>query len=197
MVPESIHDFFVASASVAGALIGLLFVAISVAAERLTQTAASAQVHRIRASAALTAFTNALAVSLLALIPGHKIGIASVVVAILGLMFVVASLLSLVRGHRMQWALAREATFLAGLVVIFVLQLLAGTQILAHPGNSGTVNTVAFLVVFCFLGGIYRSWELIGAPSIGLVHEVTALARKQHDTDDQYVRAQGCRPRAV
>ena len=47
------------------------------------------------------------------------------------------------------------------------------------------MNTVAFLVVFCFLGGIYRSWELIRAPSIGLVHEVTALARKQHDVDDQ------------
>jgi len=185
VVPPDIHDLFLASASVAGALIGLLFVAISVAADRLARDKAGTEVHRIRASAALTAFTNALAVSLLALIPGHKIGIASVAVAILGLMFVVASLLSLIRGHRMQWALAREATFLVGLVVIFVLQLLAGTAIIAHPGNSGTVNTVAFLVVFCFLGGIYRSWELIGAPSIGLVHEVTALALKKHDVDDQ------------
>jgi hypothetical protein len=185
VVPESLHDFFLTSGTVAGALIGLLFVVISVSGQRLTRSEAGAQLHRIRASAALTAFTNALAVSLLALIPGHKIGIASVAVAILGLMFVVASLLSLIRGHRMQWALAREATFLVGLVVIFVLQLLAGTAIIAHPGNSGTVNTVAFLVVFCFLGGIYRSWELIGAPSIGLVHEVTALAMKKHDVDDQ------------
>ena len=177
MVPESIHDFFVASGSAAGALIGLLFVAISVFAQRPAQAKAEAQLHRLRASAALTAFTNALAVSLFALIPGHKIGPAAVVVAVLGLTFVTASLLSLIRLRQVRWGTLRGALLLIVLAVTFVVQLIEGVDVIISPGDSGAVNTIAVLVVVCFLVGIGRAWELIDGPSIGITREVTALIR--------------------
>ena len=184
MVPESIHDFFVASSSVGGALIGLLFVAISVAGERLTSKQAGAPVHRVRADAALTAFTNALAVSLFALVPGKKLGWTAVAVGVAGLIFILASLLSLARVRPWRWGMARDALFLVGLAVVFVIQLMTGYDIAYHPGDAGAVNTIAVLVIVCFIIGIQRAWELIGGPSIGLRHEVFALVRGEGQEDD-------------
>jgi hypothetical protein len=184
VVPESIRDFFVASGSAAGTLIGLLFVAISVASERLRQREAGAQLHRIGAAAALTAFTNALAVSLFALIPGHKIGPAATAVAAGGLAFVAAALLSLYRIRRVRWAALRHGLLLLGLAVTFVVQLTQGIDVITQPGDSGAVNTIAVLVIVCFLIGIARAWALIGGPSIGITREVTAIFRNHdHDTD--------------
>lgn len=185
MVPDNIHDFFLGSAGVAGALIGLLFVAISVSAERLGRERAAAPAYRMRASGALTAFTNAIVVSMFALIPGHKIGPAAVVVAASGLTFIAAAMLSLVRLGLARQVSARDAVFLLGLVATFLIQLIEGVQVIADPRDAGAVNTIAVLVVVCFLIGIARAWELIGGPSIGLTHEVTELVRShQRDPDD-------------
>jgi hypothetical protein len=180
VVPASVHDFFLASSSVAGALIGLLFVAISVASERLSRAEAGAQLYRVRAAASLTAFINALTVSLFALIPGHKIGPAALTLAIAGLLFVTAALLSLIRLRELRRNTVSDMVFLLGLIVTFVVQLTQASDVITDQHDGGAVNTIAAMVVVCFLIGIGRAWELVGGPSIGIRHEVTEIVLSHH-----------------
>jgi hypothetical protein len=177
VTPENLHEFFLASAGVAGALIGLLFVAISVSQDRLSRDERS-ELHQLRAGAALTAFTNALTVSLLALVPGEKLAVTAVVVGVGGLMFELAALLALTRSRRLQPQLPREATFLVALAAVFTLQVVDGVLLLHTPGAATHARTIAVLVVVCFVIGIARAWELIGGPSIAMTGELRALVRE-------------------
>ena len=186
MTPETLHDFFVASAGVAGALIGLLFVAVSVSHDRLIAEDTE-YVHRVRASAALTSFTNALSISLFALVPGVGLGDTAVVVGAVGLLFVVASLLSLIRVRAAQPVSGRDLFFLVSLVVTCGLEVFFGVRLASRGHDPSAADTIAAAVVVCFLIGVARSWELVGGPSFAVFSEVRGLvvsARGVHEEPD-------------
>jgi cytochrome c oxidase assembly factor CtaG len=104
---------------------------------------------------------------------------ASVAGALIGLLFVVASMLSLwrVRRRGSGWTSARDALFLISLGATFVVQLIGGLELRAESASVGDARQIAITVVVCFLIGIARSWVLIGGPSIGLTSELTKLVR--------------------
>ena len=184
MTPDSLHDLFFASAGVAGALIGLLFVAISVDPDRVISDKAD-QVHRVRARAALTAFINALTVSLFALTP-DSLGITSMVVGILGILFVVASVLSvrrMGRAHDSRTGRLRDLTFLVAQFVVFAFEVIEGLKLSGHSHDTDAADSIARLVIVSFLIGIYRSWELIRGPGYGLRGELTALVRHEAEPE--------------
>lgn len=169
---HSLEGFYEASASVTGALIGLLFVAMSIAGEH-DDPERSPTAHRIRAAAALTSFTNALTVSLFTLIEGQSTGSPALVVAILGLLFVLGALISL-RGEPRT---LRDVLFLATLVAGFIAQLIFGLRVSARPGDLDAQKTIAILVVVFLLNGIARSWELIGGPTVGIRSQLLEMVR--------------------
>ncbi len=179
MTLASAHEFFQAAASVAGALIGLLFVAISVAPERVLGPDAS-EVHAVRAAAALTAFTNALTVALFGLVPGGYVGGAATTVAILGLMFIAGCLVRAAPAWRAKRIALGDLVFLIGLLVVFVLQLLAGMGLERRSSDAGDLQTICVLVIVCSLFGIARSWELVGGPTMGLSKQVIGFLRGKH-----------------
>ena len=84
MVPVSFHDFFSGCATIAGALIGLLFVALSVSPEYLRGENARTD-HQVRAGAAFSALVNTMVIALFALLPTTDFGTVAIILAAVGL----------------------------------------------------------------------------------------------------------------
>jgi hypothetical protein len=166
LASAAFHDFFLASAGVAGALIGLLFVAISV-----TPAAAGGKsghlYQQVRAAAALSMFLDALVVSLLALMPsGQDLANGSTALAIAGLTSTAALVTIFLRApdpSRTAWQIARTLLLFAAVLVVYSFQLASALHMNTAAAEAGQVHSQATLVIIMFIMGITRAWEIVGA----------------------------------
>ena len=173
MVTGNYRDFFIAIATSAATLIGLLFVAMSVAQGRPKKHAQV--IHEFRAAAALFAFTNAFSVSLFGLVPGSNIGYPAAVVSVIGILFIAAGLrttfsLPIEQQHRRpQFAL------ILGLLAVLGFELFAGIELILHTAHRSALDTLGYVLVASLLIGVGRSWELVGDRDTGLLASVGIL----------------------
>ncbi len=154
MTPAALTTFFTACAAVAGSLEGLLFVAISLRYDAILGPAAPSA-NRAVAAAAFTALTNALILSLWALVPGVNLGYPVVAVAF-------GSLWSTVRTHFTRSG--RRDTSLRSFVVsilIYLFELVVGAVLIARPTVTGLVYDLAYLEFGAFGAALARSWQLL------------------------------------
>jgi hypothetical protein len=180
MVPEDFTNFFLGTAGVSGALIGLLFVAISVAPER--RTPLTKLQFDLRAAKAFTVFSNALVISLIALIPKSDIGSTAIVVGAVS----VASCVALVILTLTEAPSGYRRTELARIGVqgaVFVYEIVVGVQVMGTTGDQNGVGSLATLVVVLFLIGMARSWQLLGARDTGLLTLVMHQLRSPAGAD--------------
>jgi ABC-type phosphate transport system permease subunit len=84
MVPDDFVAFFATAATAAGALIGLLFVAASLRPETVLGKNAPPAARAV-AGSAFTALVNSFFVSLIACIPGTRLGYTAAVMALISL----------------------------------------------------------------------------------------------------------------
>ena len=161
MVPASYHDFFASCATVAGALIGLLFVAISVSRGRLAGDRAGGA-HQVKAGTAFSALVNALVIALVALLPGASLGVADIVLAAAGLSATAGLGILLYREHAGR-AGAGQLALLIVLLTLYALQLTNGIALDGAPGSASRLSNQCALSIMFFVFAIARSWELTGA----------------------------------
>ncbi len=158
MVPSDYQSFFDAASQAAGALIGLLFVVIALKPGKIVGDRAEPTSRRLAASS-FTGLVNAFFVSLLALIPGHSIGIGAAIVAVFSLY------------HTLRLHLGHPA---ARHIVIFVVSLLAyGTEfgvaiaLVLHPHDSDLVEDLGYVLIGCFAVALSRAWQLMESTTVG------------------------------
>ena len=178
MVPVSFHDFFSGCATISGALIGLLFVALSVSSEYLKGENARTD-HQVRAGAAFSALVNTLVIALFALLPTTDLGTVGIILAAAGLSTTVALIFALAREDR-RIGRADLVMFLI-LLVLYGLQLANALELEHAPHMVGLVVNQGELAIAFFLFGIARSWQLVGAREFGLVTTLASMIHRAAD----------------
>jgi len=174
VVPTSYYDFFAACATVAGALIGLLFVAVSISPEKISGARSSTE-HQVRAGAAFSALTNALIIALIALLPGQNLGVAAISVAAVGLSSTIALAIVFYR-NRQGKVRPGQLLLLAVPHFLYALEIVNGIALQGPGRRLGDLGNQGGLMIGFFVFAIARAWELVGATGSNLVATVAGMA---------------------
>jgi len=165
---------------VAGTLIGLLFVAISVSPHKDVGIRAPLG-FQVQAAAAFTALIPALVISLFALLPGQRLGTVAVITAGGGISPTIGMTVLSLRGRPGRRQLAGLAV-IPVIGLLYILQLLNGIDLMVHPKDLDAIQSQGVLVVVFFVIAIARAWRLLGARDTGLATVVTDLVRERQRT---------------
>ncbi len=154
MVPQDLIGYFTTSAAVAGSLVGLLFVSITLRYESILGSSADFR-SRLSAGAAFTGLVNALTISLWALIPGTSLGYVAVISG-------VVSLARTLGRHAHELRLGHSLMLSFGLSAgVYLVQIVDGAYLIAQPRSSGLVDTLAYTLFGSFASALGRAWQLL------------------------------------
>ncbi len=175
MVPASYHDFFSACATVAGALIGLLFVAISISPAKLSGPGAEKD-HQLKAAMAFSALVNTLVIALVTLLPGANLSLTVIILAGAGLSSTAGLIMLLLRDTRLRTP-PDQLILPTVLLALYGLQLASGVELGGSPRDSGHLSSLGGLCIGFFGFAIARAWALVGARDSSLLATVVEIAR--------------------
>jgi hypothetical protein len=175
VVTGDARDLFVAVASAAAALTGLLFVAITVT-PRPAGGRPHGVIHQVRSAAALLAFTNALGIALFGLVPGNNAGYPAAGFGIVGTLFTLASVRSILADATARAKSLTQIALIAGLLAVFVSEIIYGVELHGNAHNHGALDTIGNLIVGSLFIGVARAWEFVGDRDTGIWASIAVLA---------------------
>jgi hypothetical protein len=181
LVPAAFHDYFVASTGAGAALVGLLFVAVSIAPERTVMSGAPVERQAV-ATSAYTALLNAFFLSLVALLPQINLGWAAFVLSMIGLANHFILGWNLLRHAQRRWlSMLRRATLIVAGCLLYSYELYNAILLLLSPTNATPISVLAPLLVGIYALGLARAWQLLGGRNYRLSDWLSPL----HDTESR------------
>lgn len=169
MIPAAYIPFFAACTGATGALIGLLFVAISIAPERTVGKSAS-PMREAMASNAFTALVNVFFITLVALIPAPSLAYAMVTVGAVSTLATLRLARHLFTGQSRSAGrltlvqLIRRLFLVTATLVVYVWEVvLGGQQLWGRLSVTHLVSGASILIVTAFGIILVRMWSLLGA----------------------------------
>jgi hypothetical protein len=173
MVTPDFQPFFSASVAASAALIGLLFVSVSVAPERVFGQQSDA-VRQAQALSAFSALANIFFISLMSLVPDVRFGIVVTVVSIPAVLQTLA-LVGLARQWRSAGLVARGVFLFLTSAAIYGYEFILGLQLWRVPTNKEALINLLLVLMGAYAIGLGRAWELLGAPRSGFIAYVWAV----------------------
>ncbi len=167
MVPPQFVNFFIASASAGAALVGLLFVAVSIAPEHIVQ--ANAPVERqAMAASSFTALLNAFFISFAALLP-ENVGFITLVMSLSGLINSIYLTRNMLKERQKWQSIVRRIYLILFSYIVYGFELYFAILLIKEPGNSGNFYGLTGLLLSVYGIGLLRAWQLLGARRYGLL----------------------------
>ncbi|GAA2588959.1 hypothetical protein GCM10010435_79320 [Winogradskya consettensis] len=174
MVTGEYRDFFVAMAGAAGALTGLLFVALSLTPHNSPKLD-NPVIRQVRASAALIAFTNTLVVSLFGLVPETNLGYPAASMGVVGVLFTAAGIRTVLASVAATRARLRQAGLIVLLLSIFGAELICGGLVIAGINPEVAMHLIGYALCTSILVGVARAWEMVSDRDTGVVASLATL----------------------
>jgi hypothetical protein len=129
---------------------------------------------QVEAGIAFAALVNGLVIGLIALLPGDHLAITATILACGGISFAIGlGAISFRHAHLGQPF--RALYRVAGLLVLFVVQLVNSLKLGSHPHHTGPIGVQAVLTIAGFVFAVERAWELVGARGSGTFSTVARL----------------------
>lgn len=157
MVPRSYLEFMITCAGAAGAMIGLLFVAVSLRTDLVFGKNASKKARTL-AGSSFTGLVNAFSLSLLAIVPQTNIGFA---MCILGVICVYNTL----KIHLGTFGVSTQWRVLIVSVLNYLAETAGGVTLLLRPHTQWIVGALCYVIFASFIISLNRAWTLIKSES--------------------------------